>query len=371
MSTVHVAPAAPAAPTTLGSGLNKAFIYVRGGQQRVAEVPGVTRVQWGRILDDLSACEVTAVVHGNHSAECCDLLPYIHTWQHELVVFRDGARVFEGPIHRKAQRGNTWTFTAWDVLGWTQRRVHKGHAGGPFYVINTADAMVRAAFSEADPNVLAHLTTLGANTGGAVVRDVQARSGYYFDDLDALADQGINFTTVGRRIILWPEHLTLGRTDVLVPERHLVAESEFIEDGMLLSTRAWAKGDAPEPVADEETFPVEGYSGGVDSFYGLVETLTSAPGVVDQTGINWVAQAQRNATFPAPDQLVIPDGSTLNCDAPFAMEQLVPGVVVPVATLTGCQKRNETMILSGVVVTQGADAEQVQITLSPVGGAGS
>ena len=355
---------------TLGEGDNVAVLYLRGGQSRIAEIPATVSLQWSRVLDDISEATVQCVIPGDREpdarAECCRVLGNIHTWQHELVIFRSGQRVWEGPIVRVAETGATVTINALDVLGWTNRRAHKGRKVSNVWVANELMAMVQAAFAENDPNVLQYAQLLAPGSGALVDRDVKVNSGYYAEDLDGLGDQGANYTVIGRMIVVWPDRLTLGRVSRIYPGEHLVAEVEIVEDGMLLSTRVAARNDADQSAKSTLGAPV-------DPYYGLVETITEASGVRGITPLTNVAnsvwQASGNAANTAsvaPMIVRIPDGSTLTCDAPFDISELVPGVVVPIETRMTCRAVAADQMLTQVQVSQGPDGEEVQITLAPL-----
>lgn len=346
----------------LGDGDNVAFLYERGGAKRIAQIPGQVGVSWGRVLDDISDGTVSCLIPGDVGAdreECCRILGNIHTWAHELVIFRNGHRVWEGPVTRVSEVGANVNIAAQDVLGWTRRRAHRGRVAAGVYVVNELVSMLQAAFLEHDPNVLGYLDVRGAGTGVQVDREVLVNSCYYAEDLDQLGDQGANFTTVGRRVVVWPDRLTLGRVSRLEPGKHLVAEVEIIEDGMILATRVAARNDQ-----DESAKSTVGTA--VDTFYGLVEGITEASSVVGVPALTAVANSVRKDSYPAAAIINIPDGSTLTCDAPFDISELVPGVIVPISTKMTCRPVASDQLLSSLLVTQDETGESVQVNLTPL-----
>jgi hypothetical protein len=76
---------------------HRVFIYYQGGLVRVGEVTPLSQVQWGRKRDDISNAIITTNGFG---ADCCELLGSLRSWVHEVVIYRDNDRVFEGPITR-------------------------------------------------------------------------------------------------------------------------------------------------------------------------------------------------------------------------------------------------------------------------------
>lgn len=349
----------------LGRGSNVAEIQTRGGSRSLGEVPA-SQLSWGRLLDDMSEANLTIPV-SSLSDECCAVLADTHTWGHEIVVYRDGERVWEGPIVNITEGSDGVTIRALDPLGYMLRRVQRGRTNAsPVFAIDEAVDDVTEAFTlggwdGADPNVLTYLEVLGAGTGPQTQRDVDAWSAYYFDTLDQLGDAGVNFTTVGRRIILWPDTLTLGRVPTLLPSQHLSNDVTITEDGLALSELAIVTTDnAIAGASSAPTFPTN------DPFYGSVETLTNIPNLTSSAACTAAADSIRAQGYPAPVRVVIPDGSTLTADAPYAIGDLVPGVLMPVSHRGRCRSVDSDFVLTTLLVTQTPEGETVQITVSPV-----
>jgi hypothetical protein len=354
--------------TELGSGVNRAYIYDRQGQSRLLAIPSVEQVGWGRVLCDISQATVSVVVPsaGAEREACCNDLGKIHTWAHTLVVFRDDGRVWEGPVIRLEHTARGLSIVAWDVLGWTKKRRIKAARvllGTP--VIPEAQTAVSRAFSGDDPNVLAFVQTVGTSLGRNVDRDVQVDSAYYADDLSSLADAGLRFTTVGRRIILAAQNTTIGQTALLLPEQHILGEVTVIEDGEALATAASARDDK-----GHAAYVNAGVA--VDPFYGLVESIVSTGAGAQPTAasVTSYATTERNDHYPAPVYLSIPDGAVLNPRSPFPIESLVCGSLVPAISRATCVDVQATFMLTAVNVAQTTSGEstteQVTITLQPV-----
>lgn len=354
--------------SNLGQGNNVAVVQTRGGGQILGELPS-SQLGWGRRLDDLSETNVTIPV-SSMSTQCCGLLADTHTWGHEIQVYRDGAESWVGPIVNITENGEGVQIRALDVLGFMVRRATRGRVNGaPVFAVDEAVDDVTEAFTlggwdGADPNVLAYLEVLGAGTGPLTQRDIPFVSAYYFDTLDQLGDIGVNFTTVGRRIILWPDTLTLGRVPTLLPSQHLSSDVTIVEDGMALSEVAIVTSDnGLWGVSTTPSFPTS------DPFYGPVETITNIPGLATTQACEDAANSVRAQNFPAPVRLVIPDGSTLTTDAPYSIGDLVPGVLMPVSHRGRCRSVAGDFILTSLQVTQTPEGETVQISVAPVSSA--
>ena len=57
-------------------------------------------MDWSRVLDDTSAAAITVngVSDTGPMHECCELLGSITPWEHEIGVYRNGLRVWSGPV---------------------------------------------------------------------------------------------------------------------------------------------------------------------------------------------------------------------------------------------------------------------------------
>lgn len=93
---------------------HRVFVYDRGGVNRIDEITKLARVKWGRVRDDISQAEVDI------SAASCDaqsgLLGGLEPGRHELVVYRDDKRVWEGPLTRMTYARTGIQMYAKDVM---------------------------------------------------------------------------------------------------------------------------------------------------------------------------------------------------------------------------------------------------------------
>lgn len=346
----------------LGTGINRAFIYDKDGTRKIDLLTNVTSLKWGRSLNSISEANVT-VATGQHG-DCCGLLGSIGTWGHSLVVTRNGMRTWEGPItDLEWSRGSVF-IGAHDVLGWALKNVTDAarvtEAPGYYAVDELADDVYRV-FTDHDPNVWSHFTLLGGGTGPMVTRDVAAYGGDFADQFNEMVKAGANFTTVGRRIIVWPNTTIMARLPTLYPLKWISGDVKVRERGLDLSVRTIGVNDKGES-------GVAPGSVSVHPFYGQIEDVVSSE-AADSAALSVVAEQYREAHFPAPLSVEVPAGSVLSCDAPYDIRELVAGAMVDVKIDEGlCRKVEQTQQLSSLEVTQDKDGERVAITVAPVSG---
>lgn len=344
----------------LGTGVNEAVIYQRGGTRRLFTVPAVAKLEWGRSLDAVSRSTIDTAPGRSDSrtwADCCNDLTQVQPWAHEIVMYRSGERVWEGPVRKVTQGRSGVQITASDVLGWSERRVQAAAIAATVGLTTQATAAFTAMFTGVVPNVLPYVQ-LGGTPSESTTLDVKA-GGYWSALLSTLVSAGLSYTTVGRRILYWDDPTyTPGLTAILNPQRHLVGDVETAREGDELAVDAYALNDEDEI----------GVSSQADTYYGPVQRSFSAAGIVGTAALNEAAARWQKVRYPMPESVTIPDGATLHCDAPFPIAALVPGVLTPVKVTDLCWSVEQTMMLTAMKVTQDSGGEKVGVTYAPITG---
>jgi hypothetical protein len=368
--------------TSLGCGTYRVFVYDRGGQVRRGEITPIRTLQWERRRDDISQ----AILHTNGFDEDCGaLLRELHCWMHEIVIYRDGERVWEGPIVRITESDTGVEIDARDPMVYVYRRIMRMGYNDSYHatlnpdlesVVYRAYRIVQDALGYDDPNVLQYLTPIQFPDDAREGRVVAGWSKTAWEEIDDLAaNAGLDYTTVGRRIILWDVHRPIGE----LPEMR--------------------NGDFSDPVKVTEygmsaanVFAVSsntGFYGVAQTFdtdpgpYGHIEQIASAYGESDneavtnpttvaqkQALINTLTnQAERNLgnRYPTPVVVRVPDRTTVQPHVAIGINQLVPGVWIPLRAVGVLREVTQTQKLDNVTVTYTADEqEKIMVTMSPV-----
>jgi hypothetical protein len=331
----------------------------RFGQVQVGELDDVVSITWARELNNVSQANI--VLPG---FECCGLLDdgVLGVWGRHLLIVRDGVTVW-GPGPILSIDFTTGEIIARDVSEIVQHRViHTALCFDPACggvatdATAIAEAIVRDALTPDDPNVLAFLQVVPG--APAIERSYAIDEKYSLDAIQGLTQAGlVKFTVIGRRILIGPAGVPFGTTATLTDDAFTGANN-VVEDGFALVTRAVVTGNA-----------VTGSAGGTDPFYGLVELLTAEDdSITSVPAANQAAQTIVDASTPAPVYLNVPDGSILSPDAPVDIQELVPGVNVPLLVTQSCRQLAATLPLHRLQVTYTAlNGEQVRITTAPDG----
>jgi hypothetical protein len=362
----------------LGCGENRAFLAVKGGERLLGELTPATSITYGRARDDISRCNVVMPVDCDTGA-VCDLAAVARTWQNEIVVFRDSEqgmqRVWEGPVTRIAYEEDHVEVEAQDVMVWPYRRIMRQGYNDSYPNLQTvtyrAARLIINALAPDDPNILRFLTVMSFEDDAQESRvraDWQSSAWEEVDDMAANA--GLDYTVVGRRIILWDTHRPLGRLP-LMRSRDFSSAPVLTEYGMSLATEYGVTNNAGVFAAAHRD----------DAPYGPVELLVSqfgeAAAASDKTLTKEArqklrdtlkTQAQRGIAprYPAPMQVRVPDNSTLRPDTPVPFQYLVPGIWIPLQAEHTCRTFSQWQKLDSVTVTQTPESgEQIAVVMSP------
>lgn len=340
----------------LGEGAYRAQVLTRSGTAVATLGDELVVVDWSRVLDENSAASVQVRV----TPECCQQLANIRSVAHELVIWRDpGGVVWHGPIIQVRYAQDLVDINARGVLWWMYRRVvhqdivHTGSAAVD--LTQHALAIIRDALDPDDPNVLSHLIT--ADSGLVEDREAIADQGPAWNELDELLRTGLDVTELGHRLILGGDLRDIGTLPVL-SDGHFRSGVTVIDNGLKLSTRVVVRGAG-----------VIGHAGGVDPFYGLVETVFTEDAVVTQADAD--ALAARIVSQRGGEQLVVlggDEGAVLSSDAPVDVTSLVPGMTVTVALTDICRPVVATLRLLRVDCRwMPEEGETLGVRFGPIG----
>ncbi|MBP2703538.1 hypothetical protein JOL79_06960 [Microbispora sp. RL4-1S] len=338
----------------------KIGVFDRTGSRQLGELFDASALTWGRVVDDTSDAVVQVPYQG---ADCCGLLADAWPWCNEIVLVRDDLLVWQGPVETITYGREVTTITAKDVTAWLYHRVIKdlidysAAGAGPADLVLIAEALVRHGLDQDDPNVLQYLHTKLAGVTGE--RRYPANGSIVYDELAELARTGVDFTALGRRIIIAGE-VPVARLPQLADE-HFVGDLQVVKDGRQAATAATVVGKG-----------VTATAGGIGPC-GLLETLANEQEILDDISAQAEAVSIVQAgTFPV--MLQVPDGAQLDPDAPVSINELIPGVVIPVTSSETCYTLSADLRLQRLQVTfdagNGSDdggGEQVRVTLVPVG----
>ncbi|WQY99830.1 hypothetical protein [Microbacterium phage MO526] len=379
-----------------------AVIYDRGGTRRWRQLVDLTSVTWGRTRDAFSDAQV--VVSGKACASQADILTGIHPRRHELVIWRGRERVYEGPILRVQTGRGSATISARDVgeylrgtpltedYPWTAgevvsessalmtervRLILSRELTRPYEMTVGTGAAARQVvvprWEGLTPpaNVLPHVEVRRSET--LLTRsDTLAFEMSVAEHLQNLAEGGLDFTTVGRKILVWDSAQALGRTRTLT-DADFDGDPQITLEGTDHFSISHVSAQRDEEAEDDPTpSPSVGNAGGEHPYYGVwtnIVSLSSEDGSDNPTQDALNSQAQRDQVgrSPVPIDIRVPDDATLRLGPTLGINELVPGTIVPVRARLNIRQIQQDQRLDKMTVTETAEGEKIQVALSSWG----
>lgn len=366
-------------------------IMDRGGARLVHNLVDLGEIEWSRERDRKTLS--TAVIGGTACEAQADIIRDVanSAGRYEMAVFRGQSRVWEGPIRQVRTLSDRAVILAADVKEYLDRASltkpwPNSDGGGPTYMADRLEEIIEYELSTAytmstntgsvvvqrwealDPpiNVLPHLIMYRGRV--VTTSDTQAfemRLGEHFDNL---VDGGMDYTVVGRSIIIWDSVLSIGQTRRLT-EADFLGQIEVVRN----ASEHWSISHLAASQEDEETGVIRvGHAGAPHPFYGVWENIVtqqSETGTATPTQVALNGQASRDILHrtPAPLEIRIPDGVSLRLTHDLTIDHLVPGVIMPVVTAQNIQRVSQPQRLDKVVVTENSQGETIAVTLSPFG----
>jgi hypothetical protein len=370
----------------LGNGIYRVFAFDRGGKRVLGEILPISLLRWHRVRDDISSA---TIITSGFGADCCALLGSLRSWAHEIVVFRDGVRVWEGPITRVGHHAEHVEIEARDPMAYVYRRImrqgyndsHQEKDGvfehsGKRSVVDRAAIIIANALAHNDPNVLPWLTRFDFPDDAMQSRVVADWSKSAWEEVDSLAATGgLDYTTVGRRIILHDTHRAVG----LLPE---LRSADFFDPPVIteygmsaanvfgVTSNSGIYGWAQYPKSEwGDVGPIEQLAseyGESGAGSGSPETMTSEQRSNKEAVLRQQAARNIDGRWPPPVVVRVPDNSRIHPKANVGINQLVPGVFVPLRAITPCREFAQMQKIDSVSVevTETGD-ESVKVVMSP------
>lgn len=346
---------------------HRAEIYDRGGTKRLISLVDAFSVQWSRRRDETS--EATAVIAGNACVAQADILSQIEPKRHELVIFRGNVRVWEGPIMRVAWRSDSVEIYAHDVTQYlfgTPMTQGYNNAGANATEVTTRieeiiqNEMVVWETIDAPANVLPYLAVHHFPNEARTTAKTVPFEMTVGEHLDSLARaSGIDYAAVGRAIHIWDTSRSLGRTRILT-------EADFFGE-IIVTAYGSDHTEIAYVVADDGTY---GVAGTPSSYYGpwtKIFTVYNEEGTDAPTQTELDSQAARNIAgrTPVPVEVRIPDNSSLRLSYDLTIDDLFPGVQMPLRATLNARRMQQVQKLDLMTVSEDSNGETVQVTLSP------
>lgn len=377
---------------------HSAVITDRGGGQVIARLENLSEVKWNRLLDDMSYASIT--LDEKSCSTQIERLDLIEPRRHELVIYREGKRVWEGPLAERQQRGGSLTLVADDVLTYLDHRPLSSHWPGPdnYGPPLMGDRISRIITSElstpyvapglpagenlieswepgiyfdysVDPpiNVLEHLDV----RPGTVMTYVETYpfEMSVYEHLTNLAEGGLDFTTIGRKILIWDSALDIGQTRTMTTADFDGAIGVYASGRSLVGVQHVISPRDEDP---ENPLP-PGSTANVGSalrdmeYYGpwaKIHTRSEEGENITQEALNTQALRVSAGRNPVPIEIVVGNQARIILDDLMPVESLVAGASVPIIAEISGRKVNSVQRFSAVYFSETSAGESITGTLT-------
>lgn len=346
------------------------YIFDRGGMTRIAQIVDVSSVQWSRDRDGVS--EATVRVEGSACSAQAATLAAIEPKRHEMVIFRGTDRVWEGPVWRIGWHANYVEINAHDIFAYilgTPLSQPYSSAYPDVELVTTRLGRIldyeldRWETLSPPANVKPYLT-IHTDPGGpqttSVTKAYEMTVGEHIQHLAHYG--GVDFACIGRALHIWDVDRHLGST-------RLITEADFLGSEVIL-TAYGADHLQHAYVIGEDGVYGEAHNPDYEDYYGPWTGVFSAyneEGTDQPSQAELNSQAQRNLAgrSPVPVEVRVPDNSSIRLNDSLTINDLVPGVEIPVLATLNARQMSQKQKLDHLQVTEDSTGENVQIVLVP------
>ena len=331
---------------TLGRGEWTAAITEPGGRMVWASTAAALRgFAFTRVLSDMSEASIEAV--GTSAGEA------VEPWLHALTIFYDDEPAWSGVVTRvRSSRGSLEVEAADASAYWRRRRVPSARRFDQTDAAHIMAQLVVDAMGAADPLRVADTLIEYPSRIWSVV-DVTANSMMVDEVIGDLVDAGLPWTVHAGRLLIGPgpERYTTAR----LTDRHLGDGVAVVKDGRDVATDILVLGKG-----------VWGQAG-LDGDRVAVQDIVQMDALTTVQECEEAARRELTRRAVAPRVLELPSGVSLSPDAPVALGELIPGVLVPVASEQAGITLGADMRLEEVSVSGDDGGAEVSISLGTPG----
>ena len=369
------------------------LIMDRGGARKIMQLNKVAEVKWSRVLSNFSRGQ--AVILGEECRRDSRRLAMIEPRRHELVIFRDEQRVWEGPITEVEYKRDRVTVKAADALEYLAKTAlskywPNAEDGGTDNMLERVRQIIEWELSTpytvpvgGVPSTFQRWEQLTPPVNLLPFLEVRpsatlktSASSLPFDmsvaeHMISLSKLGLSFTVIGRKIFVWDSVQQIGLTRTL-------SAADLQGDPTLFATSSGftavqhVVGQPEQGQAPSEVINV-GTAGAVDPYYGAWTDIETNAGEDDPDADQEAALASQAARLYVerkvlPLEIGLPSGSTLRLDDYLTIDHLVPGTDVPVSLTMHGREVSRMQRFSQIEVSETAEGETISATIVTQGG---
>lgn len=322
---------------------------------------GVTLTEWsGRILWQSTDTKLNGLSFSRELSEVSqasleaqmpeDVANLIEPWIYRLSIYRNDVLVWHGAVTKVRSVGKSVSLEAADgAVMFDRRRIPLNRTWRQHDATQAMQTMVEDGLGYLDPvdlvdNLIAYESRIWVTShyvaGEAMVADA----------VSDFVDQGLVWTVAAGRLLIGP--VGARRSTAQITDRDFDGEVAIVKDGTEMVTDALVVGKGVNAI----------YTAGVTP-YGMLQTIEKDDGAVREYECEQAAKRLVDDFQQAPRSIEVSGASRLLPSAPISIEELIPGVRVPVASNQTGITVGSTMQLTKLDVDVSDSGETVKITL--------
>lgn len=309
---------------------------------------------FSRVVDGTGEAEVTARYSPLDHRRCADELSQIESWAHELRILWDGHEAFVGPIQLVRHLVDGVTIKAADLTEWWKVRVLGEHDHTDVEIATVFADYHRDAYLQGEWG----LEVVVQPVGQLVTRIVKAEDGMVaWTALSELARTGIDYTTVGRTLLIGGEEVP-SRSVVTLSDENFSSSLEPVDDGTYRATDFVVSGG--EQISGRSTLQEDSDT---RRRYGLITGRSQERKILDEGSAARAAQTRldfgQNPLF-----IEAPQGAVLRPGSPIDVVDLIPGIRIDLLAASTARVVHGSFRLSEVRCNMNGT---VAVTFQPLG----
>lgn len=301
------------------------------------------KVDFSREYSETSQASLTAVM----PRDVADLL---EPWIYRLSIYRNDVLVWHGVIVKVRATGLVVEIEAADgSVMFSRRRIPSNRTWRQHDATQAMKTMVEDGLGFLDPTKLVD-NLVAYESRIWVTSHYVAGEALVADAVDDFVEQGLGWTVTAGRLLIGP--VGARRSTAQITDRDFDGEVSIIKDGSEMVTDALVIGKGVNAI----------YTAGITP-YGMLQSIEKDDGAVREYECEQAAKRIVDDFKVAPRRIEVSGASRLLPTAPVTLEELIPGVRVPVASTQTGFTIGSTMQLTKLEVDVSDSGEVIKITL--------
>lgn len=331
--------------------------YQIGGVDASVDSGKITRIEWGREIDQISRAKVVHVLK-DAGADCCNDLSKIEPIRDKVAIIKDGVGVWEGWILRVHYFRDRVEVEAEGAMMWLRRRVPEEEYALRADLADHFQNLWDLCMLGSDVNVNIVTFPTGVIESRAVDERGSYRTGWSI--FGEMRETGLDAVEIGSAI--YAGDLTSISPQIELTLDDFRGDVALTKDGNLYANQALVDGARGVTAR----FPPERPYPGTPPYPRVVDVLLDEQ-LQDVTSARAAAKARIDYSPIVPRIVRAANDVALSPNSAIRPENLLPGALAALDTTGLCYAQRESYRIGRVTVAVTGAGEETTLGLQPVG----